>query len=105
MSSERRVVISYTINAPGGTQSPVSSQTGQPIPSADIISFPVGGQSTLKYKGVLDAIKGAKEATGMHVFTPWRDAVGDREKGKDVMARKTTALVEEQEEEDEGETA
>jgi hypothetical protein len=48
----------------------------------------------------LAAIQQAKETTGPNIFTPWRDAVGDREKGKD--AKKPSAADDESDEEGEG---
>ena len=51
------------------------------------------------YKDVVAAIQEAKAVTGDKIFTPWRDAVGDREKGKD--AKKAKAIEEEEEEDDE----
>jgi len=51
------------------------------------------------YKEVVAAIQEARAVTGDNIFTPWRDAVVDREKGKDV---KRTKAVED-EDEDEGE--
>ncbi len=49
------------------------------------------------YKDVVAAIQEARAITGHNIFTPWRDAVGDREKGRDGKNAKTVEV------EDEGE--
>lgn len=54
------------------------------------------------YKDVVAAIQEAKGVTGDKIFTPWRDAVGDREKGKDAKKAKAVQEEEEEEEDEEG---
>ncbi|PVG03101.1 hypothetical protein CPB86DRAFT_695952 [Serendipita vermifera] len=100
MSSERKLTISYALNPPEGTIPPVSKQTGQSIPPSDTIALSVSKEGQVDYKQVIAAIQQAKEITGLNIFTPWRDAVGDKEAGKD---QKKTTTAESPDEEDEDE--
>ncbi|KAG8812165.1 hypothetical protein FRC17_002163 [Serendipita sp. 399] len=84
-------------------QSPISQKTGKPIPETDSVSFPVEGDQTNHYKNVLAAIQEAKEVTGQYILTPWRDAVGDKEKSKDVKKQRVMPETEDGEEEEEEE--
>jgi hypothetical protein len=102
MSSERNLTISYNLKPPEGTIPPVSKQTGQSIPPHGMITFPVSKQGQPDYKQIIAAIQEAKEVTGTKIFTPWRDAVGDKEAGKD---QKKVAAADSPDEEDEEEEA
>jgi hypothetical protein len=93
----RALTIQYSFAVPHNVVPPVSEQSGKPIPTSDSLAFPLKGQGMLDYKDVVAAIQEARAVTGNNIFTPWRDAVGDREKGRDVKKAKTV------EDEDEGE--
>ncbi|CAG8511399.1 11643_t:CDS:1 [Acaulospora colombiana] len=100
MSSERKLTITYTLNPPEGTITPLSKKTGQSIPPSDTIAFSVSKEGQVDYKQVVAAIQQAKEITGINILTPWRDAVGDKEAGKD-QKKTTTADSPDEEDEDE----
>jgi hypothetical protein len=100
MASEHKLTISYSLKPPSGTEPPISKQSGKPIPSSETLTFQLGDKATLDYKKLLSAIQEAKEVTGSQVLTPWRDAVGDKEKGKDAKVSKPVAVDEEEEDED-----
>ena len=100
--SARALTIQYSFAVPHNVVPPLSEPSGNPIPSSGFLAFPLrGGQRVFDYKDVVVAIQEARALTGETIFTPWRDAVGDREKGKD--AKKTKATEEEEEEEDDEE--
>lgn len=100
-TSARALTIQYSLAVPHNVVPPLSEPSGNPIPSSGSLTFPLRGQRVFDYKDVVVAIQEARTLTGEKIFTPWRDAVGDREKGKD--AKKTKAIEEEEEdEEDEG---
>ncbi|KAG8813153.1 hypothetical protein FRC18_002643 [Serendipita sp. 400] len=104
MASEKKLTISYSLKVPKDVESPLSQKTGKPIPPNDSVSFTLGNE-TDHYKNVLAALQEAKEVTGQDILTPWRDAVGDKEKGKDAKKQKAGTATEdgEEEEEEEGE--
>ena len=104
MASDRKITISYSLSVPEDVNSPTSKQSNNPIPANDTVSFPVGDGRTVHYKDVLTAIQSAKEVTGSHILTPWRDAVGDKEKGKDSKPPQKDSNDEEGEDEDAEET-
>jgi hypothetical protein len=98
--SARALTIHYSFVVPHDVIPPVSKQTGKPISASDSLAFPLKDQGVFDYKGVVAAIQEAKVVSGDKFFTPWRDAVGDREKGKDT---KKAEKVEDEDEDDEGE--
>ncbi|KIM32240.1 hypothetical protein M408DRAFT_20559 [Serendipita vermifera MAFF 305830] len=102
MSSERKITVHYSLKVPKGIDTPVS-KSNQPIPAENTISFSAGDQSQFDYKKVLAAIQEAKTVTGQDTLTPWRDAVGDAEKGKDAKPSKSKANQEPDEEDEDEE--
>ena len=95
----RALTIQYSFAIPHNVVPPVSEPSGKPVPASDSLAFPLRdrGVGVFDYKDVVAAIQEARTVTGNTIFTPWRDAVGDREKGRDVKRVKTV------EDEDEGE--
>jgi len=108
MASERKVTVYYSLKIKNGINIPIS-KSNQPIPAEGTLSFDAGNQPQFDYKKVLAAIQEAKIVTGQDTLTPWRDAVGDKEKGKDAKPTKSgkskAAQEAEEEEEDEEEEA
>jgi len=109
MASERKVTVHYSLNIQNGINTPIS-KSNRPIPAEGTLSFDAGNQPQFDYKKVLAAIQDAKVVTGQDTLTPWRDAVGDKEKGKDAKPTKSgkskaAQEPEEEEEEDEEEEA
>ena len=82
--SARALTIQYAFAVPHNVVQPVSEPSGKPIPASDSLAFPLKAQGVFNYKDVVAAIQEVKAVTGNQIFTPWRDAVGDREKGKDT---------------------
>jgi len=89
MTSERKVLVHYSLSIQEGINPPISSQSNQPIPAENTLSFDAGNKTSFDYKKVLAAIQQAKVVTGQDTLTPWRDAVGDKEKGKDAKQTKS----------------
>jgi len=97
--SARALTIQYSFAVPHNVVvQPVSEPSGKPIPASDSLAFPLKAQGVFNYKDVVAAIQEVKAVTGNQIFTPWRDAVGDREKGKDT--KKTKAVEDEDDDED-----
>jgi hypothetical protein len=95
------LTIQYSFAVPHDVVPPVSEASGKPIPTSDSLAFPLKDRSVFDYKHVVVAIQEAKFVTGEKIFTPWRDAVGDREKGRDT--KKAKAVEDEGEDDEEGE--
>lgn len=104
MASDRKITISYSLSVPDGVNPPVLEQSNEPIPAKGTVTFPIGDGKTVDYKNVLAAIQSAKEVTGSQLLTPWRDAVGDKEKNKDGTPSQKDSNEEDGEEEDAEET-
>lgn len=102
MTSERKLTVQYSLKIQNGIDAPIS-KSNQPIPAENTVSFDAGDQSQFDYKKVLAAIQEAKIVTGQDILTPWRDAVGDTEKGKDAKPVKSSKSKIDQEPEDEEE--
>ena len=87
----RALTIQYSFAVPRNVVPPVSEPSGKPVPASDSLAFPLRdrGVDVFDYKDVVAAIQEARTVTGNTIFTPWRDAVGDREKGRDVERAKT----------------
>lgn len=96
----RALTIQYSFAVPHNVVPPISEPSGKPVPASDSLAFPLRNQSVFDYKDVVAAIQEARAITGHHVFTPWRDAVGDREKGRDVKNAKVVEAEDEGEDED-----
>jgi hypothetical protein len=90
MASEHKVTVQYSLNIQQGVNAPISPQSNQPIPAANTLSFDAGNRVPFDYKKVIAAIQQAKVVTGQDTLTPWRDAVGDKEKGKDAKPVKSS---------------
>jgi hypothetical protein len=104
MASERKVTVQYSLNIQQGITAPVSSQSNQPIPAQNTLKFGAGDLTPFDYKKVISAIQRAKIVTGQDTLTPWRDAVGDKEKGKDLKPTKSKNTLDQEElDEEEGE--
>ena len=98
--SARALTIQYSFAIPPNVVPPVSepsSKSSKPIPASDSLAFPLKDQGVFDYNNVVAAIQEAKTVTGVKIFTPWRDAVGDRETGKDT--KKDRAADEDEDEE------
>jgi hypothetical protein len=96
----RALTIQYSFAVPHNVVPPVSEPSGKPVPTSDSLTFPLKDQGVFDYKDVVAAIQEARAVTGDNIFTPWRDAVGDREKGRDVKKAK---VVEDEDEDEERE--
>lgn len=87
MSTERKITVSYVLNVPQGVKPPLSNSVH--VPPSSSITFPIKAGEPINYKILIEAVKEAKTKLGDEVFTPWRDAVGDAEKEKDLKKPKT----------------
>lgn len=93
----RALTIQYSFAITHNVVPPVSEPSGKPVPASDSLAFPLRDRSVFNYKDVVAAIQEARAITGHNIFTPWRDAVGDREKGRDVKNAKAVEAEEEEE--------